>query len=229
MQRNLLDFIRIVYKNTLLILLKTSTYSLILLFLLFGSTALAQTDEESSRKVLQFTGVVFASDSATVIPGVHVYVPKGGRGTTSNPYGFFSMPVLEGDSIVFSAVSFERSYYIVPDHEEDHSLKLLMYLSEDTTYLREVEIFPYPSEATFKAAVLAAELPDQREVDEINRWLSSDVMSEMYEDMPYTPSMNARYFMQQQQAHQNRRYGAQANPLLNPFAWASFIRSLKNR
>ena len=191
--------------------------------------AKAQTEEDQSPKVIQFTGVVFASDSSTVIPGVHVYVPKGGRGTTTNPYGFFSMPVLEGDSVLFSAIGFKRSYYIIPKHDEDYSLRLLMYINEDITYLQEVEIFPYPSEATFKAAVLAAELPNQREVDEINRWLNSDVMTRMYEDMPYSASMNHRYFQQQQIEYNNRRYGAQANPLLNPFAWASFIRSLKNR
>ncbi len=27
------------------------------------------------------------------VPGVHVYVPKAGRGTTSNNVGFFSMAV----------------------------------------------------------------------------------------------------------------------------------------
>jgi hypothetical protein len=61
-------------------------------------------------KVIQFTGVIFANDSASIVPGVHVYVPHGGRGTTTNPYGFFSMPVLVGDSILFSAVGFVKSY-----------------------------------------------------------------------------------------------------------------------
>ena len=63
--------------------------------------------DETAPKVIQFTGVIFANDSASVVPGVHVYVPKGGRGTTTNPYGFFSMPVLEGDSIIVSAIGFE--------------------------------------------------------------------------------------------------------------------------
>jgi hypothetical protein len=188
----------------------------------------SQTDENIPN-VIQFTGVVFASDSATVIPGVHVYVPNRGRGTTTNPYGFFSMPALEGDSVIFSAIGFKRSYYIIPEHKSEYSLKLIMYLQEDVTYLREVEIFPYPSEATFKAAVLAAELPNQQDLDNLDAWLSSEVMDQMYMNMPSTPNMNYRYFNQQQLNHTISQYQTQTNPLLNPFAWASFIRSLKNR
>jgi hypothetical protein len=218
----------IAYKNTRLILQNSLRLLIFLTLMTFGNLLFGQSDE-SQPKVLQFTGVVFASDSATVVPGVHVYVPNAGRGTTTNPYGFFSMPVLEGDSIVFSAIGFSRTYYIVPTHRENFSLKLIMYLQEDVTYLREVEIFPYPSEATFKAAVLAAELPNQAEMDNLEAWLTSEAMEEMYLNMPASPNMNYRYFNQQQLNHTIRQYQTQTNPLLNPFAWASFIRSLKNR
>ena len=203
----------------------------LLLFLCISSVGgqLSAQDETEQPRVIQFTGVVFASDSSTVVPGVHVYTPYGGRGTTTNPYGFFSMPALEGDSIVFSAIGFKRTYYIVPPHEAEHSLRLIMYMQEDVTYLQEVEIFPYPSEATFKAAILAAQLPNQEDLDNLDAWLSSEVMDRMYINMPNTPNMNYRYFNQQQLDHTVRQYQTQANPLLNPFAWASFIRSLKNR
>lgn len=193
-----------------------------------GPLVFSQSDD-SDPKVIQFTGVIFASDSSTVIPGVHVYVPNAGRGTTTNPYGFFSMPALVGDSVVFSSIGFKRTYYVVPEHEEDYSLKLILYLQQDVTYLEEVEIFPYPSEATFKAAVLAAELPNQQDLDNLDAWLGSQVMDDMYRNMPASPNMNYRYFNQQQMEYTTRQYQPQANPLLNPFAWASFIRSLKNR
>jgi hypothetical protein len=186
-------------------------------------------EPEPTKKVIQLTGVIFTADSSNIVPGVHVYVPDGGRGTTSNPYGFFSMPVLEGDSLVFSSVGFDRSYYIVPAHKEESSLKLLMYLSDDVTYLEEVEIFPYPSEATFKAAVLATQLPNQQDIDYIDRWANSETMALMARNLPNSPNMNHRYFMQQQLDANNRRYQVQQNPLLNPFAWASFIRSLRSR
>lgn len=185
-------------------------------------------DETPDKKVVQFTGVVFSADSMSIVPGVHVYVPKGGRGTTTNPYGFFSMPALEGDSIVFSSVGFERAYFIVPKHESDHSLKHIIYLKEDYKYLEEVEIFPYPSEATFKAAVLAAELPNQRSYDNLNAWMNAAYMRDGFRDLPASPTMNHRYFMQQQMNAEMYRFQPPLNPLINPFAWANFIRSIRN-
>jgi hypothetical protein len=185
-------------------------------------------EEDNERKIVQFTGVVFADDSLSVLPGVHVYIPKGGRGTTTNPYGFFSLPVLEGDSVIFSAVGFERAYFIIPKHEKESSLKKLIYLQEDVTYLQEVEVFPFPSEETFKAAVLAVELPDQQKYDNLNKWVNSEVMQKMYWELPAIPQMNHRYYMQQQMDAQVYKVQPPSNPLLNPFAWATFIRSLNS-
>ena len=181
------------------------------------------------RHVVQLTGVVFGQDSTKVVPGVHVYVPKAGRGTTTNPYGFFSLPVLEGDSVVFSSVSFKKTHYVVPEHREDNSIQVIVTLQEDITYLEELEVFPYPSEAVFKAAVLAVELPDQRSYDNLQRFLSSDVMREAYWTLPASANMNHRFFMQQQQAAIASRFQPVSNPLLNPFAWRDFIRSLKKK
>ena len=109
-----------------------------------------------NKRVIQFTGVVMEMDSFNVIPGVHVYLPKGGRGTTTNPYGFFSIAVVEGDSIVFSAVGINRTNYIAA-----------------------------------------------------------------------SPAMNQRYFQDQQVQMFQNKFGPQTNNLLNPWAWNSFIRSIK--
>lgn len=185
------------------------------------------TTAQDQKKVIQLTGVVFAPDSSSVVPGVHVYVPAVGRGATTNPYGFFSMPVLEGDSIIFSAVGFQRQHYIVPKHDEQHSLRLLVTLQEDVTFLKEVEIFPYPTEAMFKEAILSLEVPYQRGYDNMNAWLSQDYMNTAYSDLPASGNANHQYYLQMQmQANQNR-YQVQSTNYLNPFAWAKFIKSLK--
>ena len=191
--------------------------------ILFGTYGYSQ----SGQKVFQLTGVVFGKDSTQVVPGVHVYVPKAGRGTTTNPYGFFSLPVVKGDSVVFSAVGFEKASYVVPDHDKESSIQLIVTLQEDVTYLDELEVFPYPSEEVFKAAVLAVELPNQRDYDNLQRFLSSAVMREAYWNLSASANMNHRFFMQQQQNAIAYRFQPPSNPLLNPFAWNQFIRSLR--
>lgn len=196
-------------------------------FFLTVSVLVAQSDAPVKRNIIQFTGVVFAPDSNSVIPGVHVYVPTAGRGTTTNPYGFFSLPVLEGDSLVFSAVGFKRQYYIVPEHKESTSLKVLITMQEDVTLLSEVEVFPYPTEAMFKEAILSLETPYQKQYSNLNAWLSSDYMSSAYADLPASPNANHQYYMQMQMQAIQNKYQKPQNNLLNPWAWSKFINSLK--
>ncbi len=195
----------------------------ILFFASFG-VCLAQ---DTNRKIIQFTGVVFSEDSATIIPGVHIYIPKSGRGTTTNPYGFFSLPVLEGDSVVFSVVGHKRAFYVIPEHDSDRSMKLIVTLEEDIQFLEEVEIRPYPTEAMFKEALITMELPYEKEYANIYAWMNSEIMRKGYYDLPASPNANHRYFMQQQFQSYINRYSPPQNQLLNPFAWAQFINSLK--
>lgn len=203
-------------------------YLIHVLLVFLSLSAWSQQDSIHQRNIIQLTGVIFAPDSNSVIPGVHVYVPTAGRGTTSNPYGFFTLPVLEGDSLIFSAVGFKRSYYIVPKHDLQTSLKIIITLQEDVTFLDEVSVFPYPTEEMFKEAILSMETPYQQQYNNMNAWLSSDYMSTAYRNAPNSPEANYRYYQQMQmQAMQNKNMKPQNN-LLNPWAWAKFIKSLKN-
>ncbi|MFK7951390.1 MAG: carboxypeptidase-like regulatory domain-containing protein [Ekhidna sp.] len=197
-----------------------------ILFLVIGSVI---GQNVPKKKIIQFTGVVFGSDSTTVIPGTHIYIPTSGRGTTTNPYGFFSIPVMEGDSLVFSAVGYKRAFFKVPKHEGESSLKVIITLQEDITFLEEVEVRPYPTEAMFKEALITMELPYQKEYANIYKWLNSDIMQEAYLSLPASGNENLRYFTQQQQRAYTNRYSPPQNQLLNPFAWSQFIKSLKKK
>lgn len=201
----------------------------ILFIFLFVFSFTAAVSQDDKQPVIQLTGVLFGSDSTTVIPGTHIYIPKSGRGTTSNPYGFFSLPVLEGDSVIFSAVGYKRAYFIVPKHDQSSSLRIIIALQDDITFLEEVEIRPYPTEHLFKEAIISMELPHQREYANIYQWLNSQVMAEAYQNLPASPNANHQYFMDQQRKSYVNRYSPPQNQLLNPFAWRNFINSLKRK
>lgn len=182
---------------------------------------------QESVPVIQFTGVVMQQDSLDVVPGVHIYVPKGGRGTTSNPYGFFSMPVIEGDSVIFSAVGFKRTHFIIPKHDPATSLKVLVTMVEDITFLDEVEVFPFPTEEMFKHAVVTMQLPYNRETANLQAWLNATYMKEGYDYYAASPATNQRYQSDRQILQFQNKFAPQQNNLLNPWAWASFINSMK--
>src|SRR5688500_8188686 len=127
----------------------------LLLLLVILAVTCATADAQVNRRIIQLSCVVIDSDSASgPVHGVHIIVQKAGRGTTSLRTGFFSMPVLVGDSVVISAVGFVKQHYIVPDYPSDF-VTIVIEMIEDVTYLSEVTIMPFPTEEVFKQAVLA--------------------------------------------------------------------------
>lgn len=196
---------------------------LILLFLGLGT---AHAQDEVERDIIQLSGVILNADSTDAIPGVNVYVPRKGRGTSSNRFGYFSMPVAEGDSVVFSYIGLKRQTFVVPEDMDDDKLSLILTMIEDAYTLGEVEVLPYPTEEEFKSAVLAMNVENERLLDRGN--LSPQLLLRWAEEMPASGNENFRGFQNQQMMQIQDRYGPRSFPLLNPFAWANFIRSIKN-
>jgi hypothetical protein len=142
-------------------------YFLITILALIGWVSFSQeVNAQSQKRVIQLSGIVM--DTVTgPIPGVHVYIPKAGRGVTTNTVGFFSLPVLVGDSIIISSVGYKRQHYIVPPTATEF-FTIIVPMVEDVTYLKEIVIVPYPTEEVFKEAVLALNLPPDNMIDQKN-------------------------------------------------------------
>jgi hypothetical protein len=98
---------------------------------------------------------------------------------------------------------------------------------QDVTYLREVEVVPYPTEEVFKEAVLALNLPATPNVDEKN--LNNELLALMLRTTPMNGPQNQRYYLDQWAATQNNRYMPVTNPFLNPFNWVKFFNGLKKK
>jgi hypothetical protein len=155
-----------------------------------------------------------------------IYVPKAGRGTTTNSVGFFSMPVLVGDSLVISSVGYQRQHYIIPNTAKEYQT-IIITMVEDITFLKEVEIVPFPTEEVFKEAVLALDVPLDGTLDSKN--LNAELLALMLRTTPLDGPQNQRYSLDQWAAYQNRSYQPVTNTLLNPFNWVKFFNSLKKK
>lgn len=205
---------------------------LLSLVLLTGWLAAPRTWAQGSRRVVQFTGIVASGDSLLGVPGASIYVPKAGRGTTSNVYGYFSMPVLAGDSIVFRSLGYRNQTIVIPADYQRQSFSVIISLKEDATVLPEVRVFPYATEKDFKRAFLALRLPDERGTATADN-LNEQVMRRIFNTMPVGPMANYRQTMAQQQYDYDRRMGVAPNPysnnpLLNPFSWLQLVKQVKN-
>ncbi|MBC8111383.1 MAG: carboxypeptidase-like regulatory domain-containing protein, partial [Verrucomicrobia bacterium] len=147
--------------------------------------------------------------------------------TTTGVTGFFSLPTLAGDSIVISAIGYKKRFFRMPDVKEK-AYAVLIELKEDVTLLPTVEIFPYPTEEAFKDAFLTMQLPDEKEYNAVRKNLDQELLTRMmYESLTPDPQANYRYVMNQSQFAASNRNFYRSNPLLNPIAWAQFIKSVK--
>jgi hypothetical protein len=181
---------------------------------------------QQKKRVIQLSGVILEEDSVSgrAIPGVHVYVPKAGRGTTSNGMGFFSMPVLVNDEIIISAVGYNRQFFTVPANSKEYET-IVVTLTQDTTYLPEVTIMSFPTEEVFKQAVLALNVPMDNGIDARN--FQEELMALMLKTQPMDGYSNQRYYLDQWAQSANNRFQPVTNPFLNPFNWAKFFSQMK--
>jgi hypothetical protein len=181
----------------------------------------------AQKRIIQFSGLVVGGDSAYGIPGVHVFVPKAGRGTVTSHLGYFSLPTVVGDSVVIRSIGYKEKYFVIPQDEKDN-ISVIVEMFQDTTMI-EVEIFPWPTERIFKEAFLALKLPEQ-DMDNMHKNLNEQVLKRMLYNQAPDAMVTHRYYMEQQVRATEKRflYNAYAwQNLANPFAWASFIKSVK--
>ncbi len=191
--------------------------------LLVPSQSFAQ--DEQDKKVIQLSGIILNADSTDAVPGVNIYVPKKGRGTSSGRFGYFSMPVLEGDSVIFSFIGLKKQTFKIPDKVENDRISLILTMEVDEIALAEIEVMPYPTEEEFKRAVLAMNVMDPMAISRTN--MSPEMLLRWAESMPASGGENFRYFQQGQVTQNQDLYGPRPLRILDPFAWSQFIRSIK--
>lgn len=202
-------------------------YRSALIFLLgfIFSIQLAKAQDTREKKVIQLSGIILNSDSTDAVPGVNIYVPKKGRGTSSGRFGYFSMPVLEGDSIVFTFIGLKKQTFKVPDKVENDRISLILTMEVDEIALAEIEVMPYPTEEEFKQAIIAMNVVDPMSISRAN--MSPEMLLRWAEQMPASGNENFRSFQQGQMIQNQDLYGPRPLRLLDPFAWSQFIRSIK--
>ncbi len=179
------------------------------------------------RRVIQFSGLVLTGDSLKPLPFASVWVKGSRRGTTTDYYGFFSIPVYENDTLRFSSVGYRDAYYAVPDTLTRPRYSAVQMMTKDTIYLAETVVYPWPTREQFRLAFIHADVPSD-DYDRAMRNLARAEMRERFEQMPMDGAMNYRHYVNQ---HSERLYYAgQAPPirLFDPFAWAEFIQAWRD-
>jgi hypothetical protein len=202
---------------------------LLLCFLVFGVSfsGMTQTPADTSRKIIQFSGLAVDADSLTPLPYVAIVIRHSERGVYSNLQGYYSIVVQENDTVDFFALGYHQATFVMADTFTTNQYVHVQALRSDTIYLRETVIYPWPTKEQFKNAFLTANVPD----DQLARayaTLDPRVMAQLAASVPNDAGM--AYTSSSQQRVNANYYAGQKPPnnLLNPIAWSRFIQSIQN-
>lgn len=199
---------------------------IIFLSLLFMPFLLKAQLKAFKDSIIQISGITMTADSLRAIPAVSIIVRGQNRGTISNSQGVFSIVAFKGDTLSFSAVGFRKKDYKIPANLPGNSYSVIQLLTEDTIYLSETIIKPYPSKREFEKAFVSMDIPnDMYEVARKNN--DQAKIRALARSIPVDAGGAYGVFMQKQQ--QSLYYAGQTPPqnIFNPLAWAQFIEAWK--
>jgi hypothetical protein len=179
-----------------------------------------------NRQLIQFSGVVVDKASLKPVPYTAIIIKGSSHGTICDNNGYFSFVAQSRDSVEFFSVGYRSNIYTIPDTLTDR-YALIHLMDKDTTVLKSVTVYPWPSKEAFKQAFLNLNLPDN-DLDRAKKNLALAAKKAQMEGNPMDAQAN---FMNSMQQEYNKLYNAgqlPMNNLLNPLAWSQFINAWKN-
>ena len=200
---------------------------ILLIAIAFCSLNKAKAQNTAYRdSVVQLYGVVMTADSLRGIPSASIIVEGKGRGTITSPDGVFSIAVLKGDKITFSCVGFKDRRTDIPANLPENQYSVIQLMVSDTVYLPATILRPRPTREQFERDFVNNKVNDdmyevaRKNTDEArNRILLNSLPSDGREAVNYQLRQQANKYY----------YAGQIPPMniLNPAAWADFIKSWK--
>jgi hypothetical protein len=206
------------------IYLVTVLFPVLLMPVLLAAQEIDKDRELYYKDLVQFSGAVVTGDSLRPVSFTHIIDRNTGFGTISDYYGYFSFVARKGDTITFSAVGFKKGLFVIPDTIHNNRYTMFQVMTSDTVYLSETVIYPWPTKEQFREAFLNLDIPDD-DLEIARKNLDRYELYVRAESMPMDGSMNYRNYIDQTVS--KLYYAGQTQPisLLNPFAWAQFIKA----
>lgn len=200
-----------------------------LVFFLFTLRSQAMVDSLNkpiNEKLIQFSGYVMTPDSLMGISYAHITILNRGRVATAGLDGFFSFVAHEGDTCFFTCVGFKPSLFIIPKNLPNNKFSIVQLMSRTEYMLRQTVIYPWGGRDNFREAFLKQKTTTD-EIERAEKNLERERMIELAEKMEKDGIEASKIALQSKAG--TYYYYKQAPPqnILNPLAWAQFIRAWK--
>lgn len=185
----------------------------------------------SAKEVVQFSGFVRDIESNAPIPFCALYIQNENRGTISGTDGFFNFVVGKGDTIVVKSLGYKSFKIAVPRDLDANSFSKDITLERDVVELKGVTIRPLPTPGQLRHAMANLDIPDNLQQLAQQTIEQSILNDEISQKVNFDGKENFNQYVQSQVGYYYNRFGNQRPgiSLTNPFAWAEFIKSVKNK
>lgn len=184
---------------------------------------------QEAVKVVQFSGRVISmeDDRINQLMYTNIAVKGTSRGTVSDIDGFFSLPVRETETVIFSRIGYEPKEFQVPQDLDGNLYSKDIILTKDTLFLPEAFIYPWPDKDYFKIEFLALEVGNPLE-ELVQQNLAPERIELLRSILPVDGGEVSK--IELQQAQQAYYYAGQTRPMniFNPLSWKKFIDAIKN-
>lgn len=200
------------------------SFNVLLVYIFFSGLMVAQEEV----KVVQFSGRVISMENEKInkLMYTNIAVKDTPRGGTTDIDGFFSIPVRESETVVFSRIGYATKEFKVPEGLEGNLFSKDIILTKDTVFLPEAFIYPWPDKDYFKIEFLALEVDNAlQQLAESN--LAPEKLEFLRQILPVDGGEVSK--LELQQASQAYYYAGQARPMniFNPLSWKKFIDAIK--
>lgn len=179
-----------------------------------------------TENIVQINGVTMTADSLRAVPGVVVMVKNQSRGTVSTEMGVFSIVAYKGDTLEFTSLGYRAKEFVIPKDLDGHYHSMIQLMVQDTFYLAETIIRPYPTREEFNYAFKYWDVPDDK-YERARRNTEALMLRALAYSLPKDGQENQSTY-QNIQAQRAVYYGQQPpSNIFNPLAWGEFYEAWK--
>ena len=176
--------------------------------------------------MIELTGVLMTADSLRFIPYATVSINNKDKGTTASQQGVFSMICEKGDTVDFTSVGYRKKRYIIPSTLVGNRFSIIQLMTQDTFYLPETIIRPYPSKEQFDYAFKYTDIPD--DIYEIARKnTEKNALRAVAENLARDGGENQGAYQNIMRLRTNWEGQQAPQYIFSPLAWADFIKAWK--
>lgn len=176
--------------------------------------------------LIQLSGVVISGEDLDPLAYTTIYDRTQRRGVIADYYGYFSMVVIPGDTLLFSFFGYKTSTFIVPDTLTDNRYSIIHMIDKDTLNLPEVVVYPWPSKEDFARAFVNMR-PYDDAIRRAQRELSGESLAFVAARLDTDASLSYGAAQQMAATKLYTQNQLPANNLFNPYSWAKLIQDWK--